>query len=240
MTAMCVNDDKSFYITQICILTVSALCLIFIYPLTQLDEALINPYYDPVTHQFLLKKDFLLEMFMHKGLKYLMMIIALITCWLWMASFKFDHLRNHRSALIYTFIGMVIATTAVSLTKRLSPHACPWDLSLYGGDQPLLALFEPLPSGINLGQCFPAGHASGGFALWSFYFFFRNSQPKVAITGLYAGAFFGAVMGWAQMMRGAHFMSHNLWSAWLVWLVLLTLYFVTNQSLSHKHPIYRN
>lgn len=240
MSPLSVGDEKCFYIAQICILTVSALCLIFLYPLTQLDEALIHPYYDSVMHQFVLKKDYLLEMVMHKGLKYLMILIALVTCCVWMVTFKLRRLRRFRKPLFFSFIGMVLATIAVSLTKRFSPHACPWDLSLYGGNQPLLALFEPLPEGISLGQCFPAGHASGGFALWSFYFFFRNHQPKIAKIGLYAGAFFGAVMGWAQMMRGAHFMSHNLWSAWLVWLVLLSLYFISNLSLTNNHRFFRN
>jgi membrane-associated PAP2 superfamily phosphatase len=27
----------------------------------------------------------------------------------------------------------------------------------------------------------------------------------------------GAVMSVVQMARGAHFLSHNLWSVWLVW-----------------------
>ncbi len=24
-------------------------------------------------------------------------------------------------------------------------------------------------------------------------------------------------MGWAQMMRGAHFLSHTLWTGWIIW-----------------------
>jgi membrane-associated PAP2 superfamily phosphatase len=29
----------------------------------------------------------------------------------------------------------------------------------------------------------------------------------------------GALFGWAQLARGAHFASHTLWSAWLCWIV---------------------
>ncbi|MDU4093940.1 MAG: phosphoesterase, partial [Pantoea sp.] len=38
----------------------------------------------------------------------------------------------------------------------------------------------------------------------------------------------GLVMGYGQMMRGAHFLSHNLWAGWWVWLTqLLTYRYVT-------------
>jgi len=29
----------------------------------------------------------------------------------------------------------------------------------------------------------------------------------------------GALYGWAQLARGAHYVSHTLWSAWLCWVV---------------------
>jgi hypothetical protein len=29
----------------------------------------------------------------------------------------------------------------------------------------------------------------------------------------------GALFGWAQLARGAHFPSHTLWSAWLCWVI---------------------
>jgi membrane-associated PAP2 superfamily phosphatase len=58
------------------------------------------------------------------------------------------------------------------------------------------------------------------------YFAFRADHPRQASLGLVLGLVLGTLMGWTQMMRGAHFMSHNLWSLWVVWMVLLTLYLV--------------
>lgn len=34
---------------------------------------------------------------------------------------------------------------------------------------------------------------------------------------LIGGLALGTVMGAVQMMRGAHFLSHNLWTLWVVW-----------------------
>jgi membrane-associated PAP2 superfamily phosphatase len=33
----------------------------------------------------------------------------------------------------------------------------------------------------------------------------------------------GAVFGWAQMVRGAHFPSHTMWSAWVCWVLCALL-----------------
>ena len=103
-------------------------------------------------------------------------------------------------------------------------HGCPSDLITYGGNLPLLGLFEHIPQGTEAGHCFPGGHASGGFALMAFFFAFREYQPNFAMAMLALALVLGFSMGWAQMMRGEHFLSHNLWSAWVVWLVLFVLF----------------
>jgi membrane-associated PAP2 superfamily phosphatase len=117
----------------------------------------------------------------------------------------------------------------------MSMHACPSDLSLYGGDLPLLGLLAHMPAGIKAGHCFPGGHASGGFALMAFYFAFRESKPYFARAMLFLGLFVGFAMGWAQIMRGEHFLSHNLWSAWVVWLVLFVLYSIKKSLRKSKY-----
>ena len=49
------------------------------------------------------------------------------------------------------------------------------------------------------------------------YFVYRMSNPKRAYFFLIAAVILGLAMGWAQMMRGAHFLSHNLWTGWIIW-----------------------
>jgi membrane-associated PAP2 superfamily phosphatase len=60
----------------------------------------------------------------------------------------------------------------------------------------------------------------------SFYFAFMHSQPDLARNLLQIGVVMGVLMGMVQVMRGAHFLSHVLWSGWLVWAVLLMLYWI--------------
>lgn len=210
---------------------VFALFLALIYPSTGLDAQLISWFYSTQTLTFPLKNDGFLENFMHIGLKNLMVVVSLVVLGLWALGlkvwrFKNTSLHTYRQQLLWVFIAMVISTSTISLLKHLSIHACPWDLTIYGGSQPLIPLFGSLPMGATPGHCFPGGHASGGFALMAFYFGFRDSAPKIAKTGLILGLLFGFAMGWAQMMRGAHFMSHNCWTAWIVWMVLLAQYLI--------------
>ncbi|MEO7344866.1 MAG: phosphatase PAP2 family protein, partial [Methylotenera sp.] len=134
---------------------------------------------------------------------------------------------------------MLISTTTISILKHFSNHACPWDLSIYGGNQPLFALFEALPFGAAPGHCFPGGHAAGGFSLMAFYFGFRDTEAKIANIGfanigLVIGLILGFAMGWAQVMRGAHFMSHNLWTAWIIWMLLLAQYLIWKPNINKK------
>ena len=69
------------------------------------------------------------------------------------------------------------------------------------------------------GRCFPAGHASAGFGFVAGYFAFARDAPRVARAWLVAALLAGLIFGLAQQVRGAHFMSHTLWTAWLCWCV---------------------
>jgi membrane-associated PAP2 superfamily phosphatase len=201
--------------------------MLWLYPATSLDANLIAPYFDAPSHSFPLSHHWFFENVMHTGLKYCMIIVAVGVLLAWLAGFKFQALQPLQQQYLWVFVGMVLATSVVSILKHSSIHGCPHDLTLYGGNLPLLGLFEHLPAGIQAGHCFPGGHASGGFALMAFYFAFREQKPTFAKTMLALGLLMGFAMGWTQMMRGEHFLSHNLWTAWVVWMVLLALSLLT-------------
>ena len=228
-----------FWLLHLILPLILGLFLAFIYPHTSMDAFLIKPFYDSAALVFHLKDDWFLESFMHQYLKNLMIAVGLMMFGLWALGlitqfFKIrffnkpqcSSLHTYHQQFLWVFVAMVISTSAISILKHFSNHACPWDLLAYGGTQPFIPLFESLPLGAVPGHCFPGGHASGGFALMAFYLGFRDSLPKVAKVGLILGLLFGFAMGWGQMMRGAHFMSHNLWTGWIVWMILLGQYLI--------------
>lgn len=198
--------------------------LALLFEATPIDRVLIDMYYDAARHSFPLRDDLFLQGVMHSGTKLLVIGIAFAMVGAYLLSFLLPEWAPYRRRLLWIVGGMAGGSLMVSLLKHGSALHCPWDLADYGGYAPFHGLFDSLPRGTAAGRCFPGGHASGGFALMSFYFGLRDTHQRAARMLLAAGFMTGMVMGWSQMMRGAHFLSHNIWSAWVVWMFLALLY----------------
>lgn len=220
------NNPRRFWLVHIVLSLFFILLMLLLYPHTHLDTRIADLFYDAQLHRFTLKNDPFLAVWMHVRLKWLMVVIAVASLVLALLGYKLSSLQEYRKSLLWVFAGMLVSTMAVSIFKHYSVHGCPWDIALYGGTLPLLDLFTAPPAGTEAGHCFPAGHPSGGFALMAFYFAFMHSKPRFSVLMLWIGLFMGLLMGLVQMLRGAHFLSHVLWSGWIVWMVLLALYWL--------------
>lgn len=119
----------------------------------------------------------------------------------------------------------------ISLLKRHSALHCPWAVDRYGGRFPFLRLLDSIPDGWQNGHCFPAGHASSAMWLAAFAVLWLPQAPKKALATFAAGMGCGLVFGWVQQMRGQHFLSHTLWTAWLSSALLLALIVVFRRQL---------
>ena len=64
------------------------------------------------------------------------------------------------------------------------------------------------------GRCFSSGHATKGFAFLTQFFLWRPFNRRRARLWLTAAMLFGLAMGALQVVRGAHYVSHVLWTAW--------------------------
>jgi len=115
--------------------------------------------------------------------------------------------------------GIWLALLAVVLIKGISRTSCPWDLTAFGGAAQYLSHWAWGQNDGGSGHCFPAGHASTGFAFLAGYFWLFERSPHLARRWWWAAVIAGCILGVAQQMRGAHFMSHTLWTAWLCWAV---------------------
>ncbi|MFB0916333.1 MAG: hypothetical protein QMB88_09985, partial [Burkholderiaceae bacterium] len=71
------------------------------------------------------------------------------------------------------------------------------------------------------GGCFPGGHVSSAFGYVALLpgFLMAAEAPirSRARMALFALMVIGLALGLAQTLRGAHYPSHTLWTAWLCW-----------------------
>ena len=141
-----------------------------------------------------------------------------------LVSFMHSHMAKWRWPLAYLLLSTLLATALVSVMKRWTHVDCPWDLVRYGGDKAYYGLFAARPLGLGSSGCFPAGHASAGYAWVALYFFMLATRPRLRWWGLGVGLVLGLVFGIAQQLRGAHFLSHDLAALLVCWFSALSLY----------------
>ncbi len=172
--------------------------------------------------QWLLKDHWLLSEVIHNGGRELSVLLALGCILAFLLSFVLGSLRSHRYLLAYLACAPLVAAGVVSLGKQFSGVACPWSLQQLGGELPYIPLVQQLFAPSE-GACFPAGHASAGYAWFALYFAAAEFWPQLRHRILVTVLFIGALFGFAQQLRGAHFLSHDLWSLVVCWSVCALL-----------------
>lgn len=135
---------------------------------------------------------------------------------------KMAFLKIPRRNLWIAVLTIATAPTLVAIGKASTDTFTPDRIRRYGGDVPYVKVIQHYPPGdrpAKKGHAFPAGHASGGFALLSLAGLACTRRGR--LTGLAFGAALGSIMGAYQMLKGAHYLSHTLFTALLCWIVFL-------------------
>ncbi len=127
--------------------------------------------------------------------------------------------RLDRPGRVQLAVTVLASVLAVSMIKTNSATSCPWDLQQFGGMARHVSHWAWGVDDGGPGKCFPAGHASAAFAYLGGWFVFRRVAPTLAWRWLGVALVAGFALGLGQQMRGAHYMSHTLWTAWVCWSV---------------------
>ena len=165
---------------------------------TGLDFAVSGLAFDAQAGMFPLKDQWWLRVAGHTALKWLM-LAAWLVCLAAGGAYR-------RGAL-----HMALIAIAVNLLREWSPYSCPWDLPQFGGSAP------------ETGRCLPAAHPLTGFAWLGLYAVLRHEGPRAARLVLAGAGLVGTLAGAVQVARGAHFVSHVLWTAGACWILALVL-----------------
>jgi len=170
----------------------------------------------------------------YDGIKILLVLSALGILISLLLFKKTSLVQQYRQGLRIVLLSLIAVPATIGALKDNTNVACPRDLVDYGGALPYIKVFESYPAGKKPEEqqrCFPAGHASGGFALMSLYFLFHSKRNRW--RGLLFGISLGCLMGGYKMLIGHHFLSHTvvtMISAWLlINLIVIADSFITKK-----------
>jgi membrane-associated PAP2 superfamily phosphatase len=218
-------------------LLVSGVFFAVISQFTSIDVNIEDYYYDAQIHQFIWKNSWFAKQLMHSYVKNVIIVLALLLIIVVVVDIAKPISKISawtRIRLRFVTVAAIVIPSFISSAKQLSVMHCPWDVERYGGVAPYLRLFDMMPAQVEAGHCFPAGHASTGLWLAAFCVFWLPCHPRKALLVFLAGLGVGFVLGWVQQMRGAHFLSHTLWSLWIASAIIL-LMLCLSQSFINRH-----
>lgn len=127
--------------------------------------------------------------------------------------------RRRPAAMMLASLALVPAIVAGA--KHVPDMHCPCDLQRYGGTMPYIRVLSARPPITPLrprGKCYPAGHATAGFAFLMLFFLLPE---RAHWWGLGYGLVMGWVLGSYQMAKGVHFLGDTVASMVGSWAVIL-------------------
>jgi membrane-associated PAP2 superfamily phosphatase len=207
------------------LLAVPALLFVFsviAIELLELDHRLAALLYSWQGDQWLLRNHIVTNQLIHHHGRQLVGILSLIVLALLAGSFIHPALKVGRRVFGYLLLAPLSAALLVNVLKQTTQMDCPYHITDFGGLNAYTTLWQSHSGGHG---CFPAGHASAGYC-WLALFFaahyvpadWRAHYPQLPRYGLAVGLSLGLIFGISQQLRGAHFVSHDVWTATLCWL----------------------
>lgn len=193
--------------------------------LTTLDMDLAKLFYDPMAGGFIGRHSFLLEDILHDRAKEVVIAFSLLAVLGFIGTFFITWLKPFKRELGCLVLSLALATSFVTPMKAVTAVQCPWSLKEFGGKETYSELLSPRPATDKPGRCWPGGHAATGFTLFALFFVLRDRRPRLARQALVFAFTLGTVFSLGRMMQGAHFFSHNVWTAVFCWLICLGCYY---------------
>ena len=176
------------------------------------------------------------KIFLYDGIKKLLIFFAFVILFSLILFRKKEIIKTYKKGLIIVLLSAIIIPVTVGLLKATTNMPCPKNIEYFGGKYPDVKLLDSYPTEFiqkKKIKCWPAGHASGGFALLSLFFLFKKR-----INQMYALSF-ALTVGWSmgayKMLIGDHFLSHTIITMLIAWLLVLIIYKIINSIEKEKY-----
>ena len=212
---------------------ITSLCLFFtiiLFELTPIDIIVQNYFFNFDTSSWIWdNKEPISKFLFYDGIKKtLILFVFLILCSLIFFRNK-EIIKTYKKGLVIVLLSAIIIPVTIGALKATTNMPCPKNIEYFGGSYPDVKLFDSYHIAFVQNKkikCWPAGHASGGFALLSLFFLFKKR-----IHQIYALSFaltVGWSMGTYKMLIGDHFLSHTIITMLIAWLLILIIYKIIN------------
>lgn len=220
------------HIKQQIIVTFTVLLLsILFFGLSSTDIYIQDYFFDPYTHSWLVDRNLEPYHFIfYTGIKKLLILIAVAFLFALLFFRRTALVQKYKKGILIVILSAIFVPATIGVLKKTTNMPCPKDEIHYGGAYPRTAVWQsytPKYASMKHISCWPAGHASGGFALMSLFFLFKRKRNK------YLALFFALVISWSmgnyKMIIGDHFFSHTWITMLLSWLIILLIVYTTNK-----------
>jgi len=214
------NINRAIFVTFI-VLVIS----IIYFGISDIDLKIQDYLYNFKNHSWILNRD--LEpwhMIFYSGAKKVLILVAIFFLLTLIFFWKQEYIQEYKKGLIIVILSAIIVPLSVGFLKKSTNMPCPKDEIHYGGKMPRTAVWQKYKEPYSKMEhiaCWPAGHASGGFALLSLFFLFKRKRDR--IIAIIVALSVGWAMGLYKMLIGDHFFSHTFITMVLAWLIILLI-----------------
>ena len=209
---------------QILLTTLLLIFTIIFFALTDIDITLQDSFFNTQTHTWILDRHAQPYQFIfYSGIKKLLIVIAVSFLIALVFFRKNETIKTYKKGILIVILSAILVPLIVGGLKRYTNMPCPKNEIHYGGEYPRTTVWQSYPENFKKSKikCWPAGHASGGFALMSLFFLLKKKKNKrIALVS-------ALVIGWSmslyKMLIGDHFLSHSIITMILAWLIILLI-----------------
>lgn len=214
------KSNKQIVITAFLLITV-----ITLFEFTELDVFVQNFFYNFETKSWIIdKNEPILKFFFYDGIKILLIVFGVAILFSLIFLKRNRLIQEYKKGLIIVLLSGIFVPLIIGSLKAITNTPCPCNIVHFNGSYPENKVFEHYPKDFvqkSKVKCWPAGHASGGFALMALFFLFKTAKnQKRALIG-------ALIIGWSigtyKMLLGDHFLSHTIITMILSWLIILII-----------------
>ncbi|MDB2705014.1 phosphatase PAP2 family protein [Pseudomonadota bacterium] len=222
---------------QVIFTAIALIATIILFEFSDLDLQVQDYFYNTQLQQWLISEDnALLDLIFYSGIKKIFIAFAASLLLALIFFYNTRLIQSYKQGIIIVLLSLIIIPSVIGLLKAVTNVPCPNDLALYDGNYPHVTFLSAYPENFiqkKKVKCFPAGHASGGFALMSLFFFFKTQRNKrIALAS-------ALVIGWStgsyKMFIGDHFLSHTVVTMLIAWLLIIIIVKGVRFSLPKTH-----